>query len=328
MGSQRNMNIGFAFAASATEQKTAPLIVLNCESADIGKAPIRAAQPNNITRQPLKSDGYGFDFTFTASGIITNAKGLGILATLALGGDSFATGAHTITPANSLPYCVVFLDKNVDLGGGKTTETLLGCKVEELKIEAVSKDFVKLSVSGKGCALGVNQASLTPSIPTAAADASLSWKVLRGGGLTTEYNGTGGMTADTTCRGLNITYKQPLVEEGNGQLGSDQPSGLNEGEVELAFDMTRGFGTGALTERTAFMNSQQVKIQAAFVIDTSSVVIAIPYGVAHEPGYEGGAGGSADEVMATIGCKAELDGANSLITISVIDGTAAAYATL
>jgi hypothetical protein len=322
-------SVGVARASSATEEPAAPVIFPIFDGgANTTEEPIIVERPASWLRDVDYIWRAGFNHAFTIPGITPDPNTMGYLLWLALGGDAYDTGVHTITPALDQQYLNVFLDYLLDIEPGAGTDPvkrIIGGKITEFTIEQAAKQPCKLSLQGVACNRGEPLASVSPSIPTGADNAPLHWAHLQddSGYFKVGLNGAA-LAEDTTIQGFKIGYRSPPIFQAP-TLASNQPSGLYNGMREVTFGFEKDFhGANATAQVDAFMLEQAVAIEARWQIGTNYVVLTIPAG--SFTAYPLSDVGPAEEMIRLIvEAKAYYDGTNSVISGSVKDGSVALY---
>jgi hypothetical protein len=316
--------MGIAAAASASAEAT-PAFYVNAETIENQGEPVTYVGLNKITRVPARIEQAGQDYSWGFDGAEMRCRDLGYLFWLLLGLDTFST-THTLTPVQDSKYANVKVDDSLLKAGASTsTASLTGAKVGRIALELGLKNWAKIAASGIHCTHASPGAALSPTVPTGANHAPLSWVALRTGtGFFKIGYGGGAPASDTAIKGFSMELTQVLEPSGI-TLGSDQPTGINEGDMGVTFEVMREFeGAAAITEYTAWKTHVAIGIDWKALIGAHEFRMEIPYARISGP-YRDNVGAGADSIMASVRCTAIQDGSNPLIRVTVLDDFGAVY---
>ena len=182
-----------------------------------------------------------------------------------------------------------------------TTQILVGGKISSLRVEIPKKGFAKASFSGVGCDLGTAGTSLTATIPTGANNAPVSWQSLKDGYFKLGYPST--PAADTEITRLAFDISRELDEEDGVDLGSDQPTAINEGKRVITWEIDKRFSGTAKTAYDAWLAQTNVGIDADLTVGAYSAVLTSDY-CQWAGSFAKEIGASAESIMATLQLKA------------------------
>lgn len=268
----------------------------------------------------------GYDWSVTVDGMQASCFDFGYLMWLALGGDSFLTDTHTITPTDNSQYFNLKIDRGLTLDGNGPTQSIKGCRIGAISLEQPLRDYAKVSVSGLACAMNQTEGgTLSVTIPEGDDDQPLSWAALAhaSGFFKIGYNGAAA-TQDDDIQGWKFELTREQIYAGI-DLGASQPEAINEGGRELTAEVTKEFiGAGAQNAYKAWKDTEKVELDVRYQVGANYYRIQIPQ--MEVVGAFGGEIGTGNEsIMGVLSLKATKKAATNIMTITTLDGSAGAY---
>lgn len=285
-----------------------------------------AVYERNTSQQPdiLDIKRAGMNYSYSVDGAQMNCRDLGYLWWLALGAQAFATGTHTLSPADDSNFFNLKVDRKVNIPSNPTEE-YLGCKIGSISFEQPLRDYARVSFNGLAADLGTPSAALSPTIPTAANDAPVDWSALGAGSFKIGYSG-GAPVADTTIQGFKLEMTRNQAYAGFVHSAtSSQPSAILEGGRRLVAEYTREF-TGALAtaDYSAWLANTLYELDINYVVGAHSfrfqVHEAVPTG-----SFAQEVGTGEDAIMATMILTAKKPDGGQLATVEVVDAEGGTY---
>lgn len=320
-------NLGVVRVADAATSSPS-LIFANAESVNIARDPIAVERLNAISRLPIGVSTYGFKTGFSINNAQGDATFFGYLLSCLLGADSFAAGTHTITAAATSEYLCVRLDDVLEKGSGTPTNDLIGGKLTSASIDFPKADFARGTFSGMGVDLGAPAAGLTPVIVNDADHAPLSWAAVQAatGFLKLGYNAAAVAQADDVM-GVTLEITQ-VAEEGGVTLGSNQPTGINEGEISVEavvrYEQAGGVTSTARKMHDAHESEQEIALDLKAIMGAHAFRTELLHGrVINSPRQDVGSG--ADSMLAEARIKFFQFDSDELVTVTVDDDFGAVY---
>jgi len=316
---------GLARTATASATAT-PAVYPIADDVDTPGTPVTYERTTSQQSDILHITRCGTDFNWLIDGMQGSCNDLGYLFWLALGGDSWLTDTHTITPATDSQYFNLKIDRGVDLGTDDNTQECVGCRIGSFTFEQPVRDYAKLNASGLFVNLGTPSADLSaPSISVGDDDEPPGWVHLQDGSSHFKI-GVGGASSaqDDGVQSWKLEYSREQVYSGI-DVGSSQPDGINEGGRELTFEITREFidDAASLGWYEAWRDGDAIELDIQYIMGTSELRFHIPQAEITSP-CPGPVGSGAESIMATLTCKA-YKGSNPLISIYAKDGSGGAY---
>lgn len=323
MGSKFNGVVAIG-RATAFDNDAAAKHYLQCGTATIDDTPIIYERDSIVSPDVELGIGGGHKHTFSIDGIELPMDHLGYLLWLALGTQS-GTTTHTLTPASAQDYLCIRLDRGLQIGAGGTdsTQVLLGAKIGNLRLEIPKKGFAKCSISGVACDLATADTELTATIPTGANNAPVSWQAIKDGYFKVGYPST--PAADTEITRFALDISRELDEEDGVDLGSDQPTAINEGKRVVTWEVDKQFSGNAKTAYDAWLAQTQVGLDIDMTVGAYSAVLTAAYGnVIGSFAKEVGA--SAESIMATLQVRTHRNNSSTPVLQAIVtDSETIAY---
>lgn len=324
MGSKFNGVVGIARSADASTP-VSPAHILQCGTATIDGEPIVYEREANASLDIEGAEYGGHKHTWSIDGIEAPIGHLGYILWLLLGSETYSSG-HILTPGTAQQYACIQIMRNPDLdldGSTHPTEVLLGGKINRARLEITKKGFGKLALAGVGADRD-HAAALTRSTPTGADNAPVSWAALKGSGYVhLGYDAAAG--SDTEIRRVALEVTQALNDDDGVDLGSDQPTQINEGRRTVTWQFDKLFSGNARDAYEAWLNQQIVTVDVNLVVGAYSANLIS--GKAHVVGrFAQEIGASEEAVMATLECRANKgNGLAVALSATVVDGVGVAY---
>lgn len=321
-----NAACSLAYASAYDNEPAANYYPIH-EAANIEVVPRRVERIANATPDPTHSTVAGVDCSWMVNGITPHAELAGFLLYAMFGGDSFSVDTHTITPAASLPFVGVLIDRMADIDASDNhVQRLNGGKLDALEIIAERDQFIKFSAKGLGCAPGTNVASLSQSIPSGDDNEPLAWKHQQGSGYFKIDDNGGGLVADDTIQSWKLSMSRAALL-GGYLISTGQPSQHSHGVRAVTLEIVKEFygSTAEAEAENFFALSEYLGIEIYLEIGSTPYTFKITIPKLTWTANPFGETGVKDEMYkVTYQLKAEKTAA-ALITGLVLDGTSAAY---
>ncbi len=313
MGSKFEGVVGIAKAADATTP-VAPVHYLQCASANIKGVPIVYEQDSNIQADPGMALGGGHNYSFSVDGIEVSAGVLNYLLWLMLGAQT-GTTTKTLTPAATQDFLCLQVERGLDIGSSQPVEILVGAKMSSLRLEVSKKGFAKVSIAGVGCDLATPGSTLTSTLLTGADNAPCSWQALKDGDFKIGYPGS--PSQDDEIQRFAIEITRELDEQAGVDLGSDQPTAIQEGKRSVTIEIDKQFSGNAATSYAAWLAQTEVGIDVKFLTGTNFTQFVILNAMI-TGNFAQEIGANAESVMATLAAKANRD--NNVAVVLTVTG--------
>ncbi len=324
MGNKFEGVVGIARATTASAV-VAPKHYLQCGTATIDDTPIVYDRDAITSPEVEYSIGGGHKHTFSVEGIELPIGHLGYLLWLALGSDTWDTDHHDIVPQASQEYLCLQIDRGLQIGAGGTDEAqvLVGAKIQNFRLEIPRKGFGKASISGVACDLGTEGSSLTNVVPTGANNAPVSWQSMKDGYFKLGYPTS--PAADTEITRFALEIARELDDEDGVDLGSDQPTQINEGKRTITYEVDKHFSGNAKTAYDAWEAQTEVGLDVDLTVGSYSCVLTSAYG--HIIGsFAKEIGASAEAIMGQLQVKCHRNNTSTPTLAAVVtDATGEAY---